>query len=83
MFRRSSSKPKISQDEALAHSLAKLWPHREHESNAVKNLCCLFGLHSWRQLNLEELALNKEVRYCFWCSRIKIDGVIYDGWQSS
>jgi hypothetical protein len=59
--------------------MAKLWPHREHESNAVKNLFCLAGLHRWRQLNLAELAPQKEVHFCFWCSKVRVDGIIYDG----
>jgi len=75
---RPSSLQKPSSDAALATSLAKLWPNREHESNAIKNLCCSFRLHRWRQLNLDELACNKEVHYCFWCSKVRIDKVIYD-----
>jgi len=66
-------------DAELAASLRKLWPHREHESNAIKGLFCSFGLHWWRQLDLSELHPEKEVRYCFWCSKIQVDGVIYDG----
>jgi len=72
------STPKPASDKALASSLAKLWPHREHESNVVKNLFCRLGLHRWRQLDLEELVPHKEVHYCFWCSKVRIDGVIYD-----
>ena len=64
-------------DSALVASLAKLWPHREHESNCFKNLFCCLGLHRWLQLNLSELYPRKEVLYCFWCSRIRIDGVIH------
>jgi hypothetical protein len=64
-------------DSELAVSLARLWPHREHESSAVKNLFCLVGMHRWRQLDLSKLYPRKEVRYCFWCSKIRIDGVIY------
>jgi hypothetical protein len=64
-------------DAQLLASLAKLWPHREHESNAIKNLFCSLGLHYWRQLNLSELHPGKVVRYCFWCPKIKVDGVIY------
>lgn len=70
--------PNPSSDAELATSLAKLWPNREHESNAIKGLCCRYGLHRWRQLNLEELIPDKEVSYCFWCSKVRIDGVIYD-----
>jgi hypothetical protein len=67
-----------SGDAELVASLAKLWPHREHESNAVKNLFCSVGMHRWRSLDLSELHPEKEVRYCFWCSKIEVDGVIYD-----
>jgi len=67
-----------SADPALIASLARLWPNREHESNAVKNLFCGAGMHRWRQLDLSELYPEHEVRYCFWCSKIKVDGTIYD-----
>jgi hypothetical protein len=62
-------------DQALAKSLARLWPHREHESSAIKNLFCRIGLHRWRQLDLGELVPDREVRFCFWCSRVRIDGI--------
>ena len=76
---RSSSALKPSSDAVLATSLAtKLWPHREHESNAVKNLFCCVGLHRWRQLELKELVPDKEVHFCFWCSKVRVDGVIYE-----
>jgi hypothetical protein len=62
----------------LARSLAKLWPHREHESNALKGLCCRGGLHRWRKLDLSEVAPGRDVDYCFWCSKMRIDGRIYE-----
>ena len=65
-------------DAELATSLARLWPHREHESNALKNLCCALTIHRWRQLNLKQLVPGREIRYCFWCSKVRIDGTIYD-----
>jgi len=65
-------------DSALIASLAKLWPHREHESNAVKNLFCCAGLHHWRQLDLSELHPDRQIRFCFWCSKIEVDGSIYE-----
>jgi hypothetical protein len=67
-----------SSDAALAASLAKLWPHREHESNAIKGLLCRCGLHRWRTLDLGELVPGRDVRYCFWCSKVRIDGTIYE-----
>jgi hypothetical protein len=48
-----------SSDAELVASLAKLWPHREHESNSVKNPFCSLGLHRWRQLDLSELHPEK------------------------
>jgi len=65
-------------DAVLARELAKLWPHREHESNSVKALLCGCRLHRWRALHLGDLAMGREVRYCFWCSRVRIDGVCYN-----
>jgi hypothetical protein len=66
-----------SSDAELASSLARLWPNREHESSALASLFCRMGIHSWRQLDLTDIAPNRKVRFCFWCSDIKIDGVIY------
>lgn len=65
-------------DPALIASLAKLWPHREHESNAIQSFCCRVGLHRWRQLDLSQLYPGREVRFCFRCSRIEVDGVIHE-----
>jgi len=64
-------------DAELVASFARLWPHREHESNAVKNLFCVVGMHRWRSLDLSELHPEKEVRFCFWCSKIKVDGTVH------
>ncbi len=66
-----------STDAELARQLARLWPNREHESNALASLCCRIGIHRWRQLDLTDIAPNRNIRFCFWCSAIKIDGIIY------
>ena len=71
------AKPKHVSDAELATALAKLWPHREHEAKAVMGLACLFGWHRWRRLALDQLVPGKEVQYCFWCSKMRIDGVVY------
>jgi len=42
-------------DAALAISLARLWPNREHESSAVTGLLCRMGIHFWRELDLADL----------------------------
>ena len=68
----------MSDNSALAKKLFHLWPHREHESGPIRGLCCRVGLHQWRPLDLTEFAPGRDVRFCFWCSRIKIDGVIHE-----
>ena len=65
-------------DAELAKSLAKLCPHRWHESSWLKNAFCHFGLHRWRQLDLAVLVPEREVRFCFWCDKVKLDGTIYE-----
>src|ERR1035441_8168885 len=42
-------------DANLAIRVAKLWPHRKHESNWLKGFFCALGGHRWRSLNLAEL----------------------------
>jgi hypothetical protein len=69
--------PGLSNSE-LAVRVAKLWPHREHEANAALGLLCRAGLHRWRRLDLASLVPDKDIAHCFWCSRVKIDGVVYD-----
>ena len=69
---------KMPPDSDLAIRVAKLWPHREHESSALMGLLCRVGLHHWRRLNLATLMPEKNILHCFWCSKVKIDGVIYD-----
>lgn len=64
-------------DAELAKKLAKLWPHREHEAGAVCAWFCRMGLHRWRSLHLAELAPGRDVRFCFWCSKVRIDGAVY------
>jgi hypothetical protein len=65
-------------DAALAVSLARLWPNWEHEAPALAGLSCRMHLHFWRRLNLSHLSVNWDVKFCFWCSKIKIDGKVYD-----
>jgi hypothetical protein len=67
----------VGADQALATALARLWPHREHESNAIRGLLCRLGIHGWRELDLSEQAPGRDVQFCFWCSNIRIDGVVY------
>jgi len=66
-------------DAVLNRSVAKLWPHRSHESSALGGLFCRLGLHPWTQLDLRGfIPENKEIRFCRWCSGVKINRLIYE-----
>ena len=65
-------------DSELAVRVAKLWPNREHEANSVLGLLCRVGLHRWRLLDLAVLVPDKDIVHCFWCSKVRIDGIVYD-----
>jgi hypothetical protein len=65
-------------DRDIAVRAAKLWPNRELEAGAVFGLLCRVGLHRWRRLDLSMLMPDKDIVHCFWCTKVKIDGVVYD-----
>jgi hypothetical protein len=65
-------------DAELAARLARLWPNREHEASAVAGLLCRLGMHYWRRLDLADFAPHRDVRFCFWCSKVEIDGTTYE-----
>jgi hypothetical protein len=67
-----------SSDLELAARVAKLWPHREHESNGALSLFCRIGLHRWHRLDIASLVPDKDIAHCFWCSKVKIDGIVHD-----
>ncbi len=73
-----SSSKDVQADAELAVQVAKLWPHREHEASSVLGLFCRAGLHRWRRLDLATLAPGRNISHCFWCSKVKIDGIVYD-----
>jgi len=73
----ATSQSALLTDQQLATSLARLWPHREHEAPSFSGIFCRLGLHRWRFLNTTEIAPQKHVRFCFWCSVVKVDGRIY------
>jgi hypothetical protein len=78
MSQESTGGPNIP-DAVLAKAAAKLWPHRLHESSPLLGLLCRARLHRWGQLNLKGLVPEtKEVRVCRWCSKVKINGIVYD-----
>jgi len=75
---RMRSLDSASSDSELAARVAKLWPHREHEASSALGLLCRAGLHRWRRLDLAALVPDRDIQHCFWCSKVKIDGVVYD-----
>ncbi len=66
-----------SADAQLARYLQSFWPHRTHESGALRNLCCFLGFHLWAQPNYASLAPRRSIRFCRWCSCVEIDGARY------
>jgi hypothetical protein len=72
----STSEPSL--DVELARKLARLWPNREHEASAVAGLLCRLDIHFWRRLDVEDMAPGRKVRFCFWCTKVSIDGVRYE-----
>jgi hypothetical protein len=64
--------------QAIASSVARLWPHREHESSALKIFMCGIGLHRWLQLDTARLVPAHVIHFCFWCSKIRVDRVEYE-----
>lgn len=69
---------KTADDFDLAIRARKLWPNREHEASAVFGLLCRCGLHRWRRLNLTGIMPDRKILHCYWCSRVMIDGIVYD-----
>jgi len=65
-------------DSEVARAAAGLWPNRQHEANSVLGLLCHIGLHRWRWLDLAALIPAKDILHCFRCSKVKVDGIIYD-----
>ena len=65
-------------DLEIALRVAKLWPNRQHEASAVVGLLCRIGMHRWRALDLTSLLPDRDIHHCFWCSKVRIDGIVYD-----
>ena len=65
-------------DYDLARQVTQLWPHRKHESPALAFLLCGCGVHYWRSLDLGDLYPGKAIHHCSWCSKVRVDRVIYD-----
>lgn len=66
-----------SPDEQLARTLQRLWPHREHESGALRAFFCLLGLHRWAAPEYTGIAHGRSIRFCLSCSTVEIDGILY------
>jgi hypothetical protein len=65
-------------DYELAVRAAKLWPNRKHEASSVLGLLYRIALHRWRRLDLAMLMPDKDILLCFWCTNVKVDGVVYE-----
>jgi len=49
-----------------------------YEENAVLGLLCRIGVHRWRALELMWLEPERDIHHCFWCTKVRIDGIVYD-----
>ncbi len=71
-----------SQDAAsgaeLAARFARLWPHREHEASSILGFFCRAGVHRWKRLDLATLSPGRDIAHCFWCSKVKVDGIVHN-----
>ena len=61
----------------LVKMLQRRWPHREHESGALRTMMCWLGLHLWLQPDYSEIVPRRMVRFCLWCSSVEVDGERY------
>ena len=52
-------------------ALQRLWPNREHESNWLKALFCLLGLHPWHTLTLKVASEPAAFDFCRWCPEVR------------
>jgi hypothetical protein len=57
---------------AAQEELARPSPHRSHESNWFKGLLCAVGLHRWYSPNLTGLMPQRGIRFCRWCSAVRV-----------
>lgn len=67
----------LEEEKQLAKSLQRMWPHREHESGALRSLLCFLGLHLWLAPDYATHIQKRDVRFCLWCSSVEIDGRVY------
>jgi len=58
--------------ESAEEALARLSPHRTHESNWFKALLCAVGLHRWYCPNLTDLVPQPGIRFCRWCPAVRL-----------
>lgn len=65
--------PRLNSPETL-QSLAKLWPHRTHESSWLKQTLCALGLHRWQRLEVSGPQSTIQSSFCRWCPKVKVLG---------
>jgi hypothetical protein len=61
----------------IAALVAKLSPHRKHESSWFKDVSCRLGIHGWYQLNLNVSFPVRKISLCRHCPRVRLNGVGY------
>jgi hypothetical protein len=68
---------RLPSPDELKPLLRKLWPHRTHESNWLKDVTCWLGLHRWypMTLNDSESGLRVVCTFCRFCTEVKVHDV--------
>lgn len=59
----------LTPDELRA--LGRMWPNRQHESNWLKALLCLCGVHRWHTMTFEVESRRASFDFCRWCPVVK------------
>jgi hypothetical protein len=75
----SKHQPRVSlpSPDEVKPLLRKLWPHRTHESNWLKDVACRLGQHRWYAMTLNDSVSGLRIActFCRFCTEVKVDGV--------
>jgi hypothetical protein len=68
---------RLPSPDELKPLLRKLWPHRMHESNWLKDVVCRLGWHRWYPMTLNDSKSGLRIvcTFCRWCTEVKVDDV--------
>jgi len=59
-----------SDGKPIAENVARLSPHRTHESSWLKSVLCGFGMHRWYRTEFGSIP-PQTITFCLWCTKAK------------